>query len=78
MPVAKKHFMKVIPKHHQQWGNSKMPPITFKDLARDLRVAIQPDGNVRLPIADEIQPGKYRQQVKSRNEEAKRIGRTSE
>ena len=51
VPVAKKQSMKVITKHHWQWSDVKIPPITFENLARYLGVDIQPDGNVRLPIA---------------------------
>lgn len=45
---AKKKSMKVITKHHRNWGDEEISPITFEDLARYLGVDIQPDGNIRL------------------------------
>ena len=48
---AKKKSMKVITKHHRNWDDEEISPITFEDLARYLGVDIQPDGNIRLPRA---------------------------
>lgn len=49
--VPKKKSMKVITKHHRNWGDEEISPITFEDLARYLGVDIQPYGNIRLPRA---------------------------
>lgn len=50
-PVPKKQSMKVMAKHHQQWGKETIPPITFEELVRYLKVDNQDDGNVKLPRA---------------------------
>ena len=41
VPGPKKKFMKVITKHHQNWGDEEIAPITFEDLARYLGVNVK-------------------------------------
>ena len=48
LPAGKK-TLKIITSVHRTWGRENIPPITFKNLVKNLGVELRPDGEVKLP-----------------------------
>lgn len=49
LPAGKKRTLKIITSVHRTWGRENIPPITFKNLVKNLGVELRPDGEVKLP-----------------------------